>query len=98
MVFTLIAIAAMVAVTVTVTGSTSTTQGQGLAAATLLLAATPIRLYYGPVDESGVCVIYFGFVSHSLLRLNGGYCVDTMSFILGGTMKVLPESLYCVFK
>lgn len=41
--FTLIAIAAMV-VTVTVTRSTSTTQGQGLAAVTLLLAATPIRL------------------------------------------------------
>jgi len=40
-VFTLVAIAAMV---VTVTRSTGTTQGQGLAAVTLLLAATPIRL------------------------------------------------------
>jgi len=88
----------MVAATVTITGSTSTTQGQDLAPPTLLLAATPIRLLYGPVDESDVCVIHFGFVFHSLLRLNGGYCVDTMSFILGGTMKVLPESLYIVFK
>ena len=69
----------MVAVTVTVTGSTSTTQGQDLAPAALLLAATPIRLLYGPVDESDVYVIHLGFVFHSLLRLNSGYCVDTMS-------------------
>jgi len=57
---------------------------------------TPIRLLYGPVDESDVCVIHFGFVFSFFVAVEWRVLCGYNEFHIGRHDEG-PPGVYIVF-